>query len=213
MTNLTGTPVSSGHILTAAEAAQVLRCDVTDPLMLALLPSVDTYIRIATGRDWTLDVPIYDEAKSAARILITLWHENPAMTGYVGNLPAGLSACLCQLEAQALTLGTTGVPEEALTLAASMPADGQTDVALDASLVLVFSHQVAAGATAAVTLKDADGNAVATTNALDVTGKILTVNPNADLALGTRYTIVLAAVPDIYGQTLTSEIAFWAVDA
>lgn len=91
------------NILTAAEAAQVLRCETTDALMLALLPSVDAYIKQATGHDWAADSTIHDSAKSAARILITLWHENPAMTGSSSsNLSAGLSACLAQLEALAL---------------------------------------------------------------------------------------------------------------
>lgn len=90
-------------ILTAAEAAQVLRCEATDALMLALLPSVDDYIRNATGHDWTADSTIHKTAKSAARILITLWHENPAMiTSGQGALPWGLSAVLSQLEALAL---------------------------------------------------------------------------------------------------------------
>ena len=87
------------NILTASEAGIVLRCSETDPDMLAWLPSVDAYIFHATGRDWTVDSPIKDEAKSAARILLVLWHENPSMVGnesaYLGP---GLSACLLQLE-------------------------------------------------------------------------------------------------------------------
>ena len=90
------------NILTAAEAAQVLRCDTSDALMLALLPSVDAYIQNATGHDWTADSTISASAKSAARILITLWHENPAMIGSQGAMPWGLSAALTQLEALAL---------------------------------------------------------------------------------------------------------------
>ncbi len=90
------------NILTAAEAAQVLRCETPDALMLALLPSVDAYIRQATGHDWTADTTIHPAAKSAARILITLWHENPAQISQQSALPWGLSAALAQLEALAL---------------------------------------------------------------------------------------------------------------
>ncbi len=90
------------NILTAAEAAQVLRCEATDALMLALLPSVDAYIKGATGHDWAADSTVNPAAKSAARILIALWHENPAMIGSQGALPWGLSAVLSQLEALAL---------------------------------------------------------------------------------------------------------------
>jgi hypothetical protein len=71
--------------------------------MLALLPSVDVYIQQATGHDWASDSTIEPMAKSAARILISLWHENPAMIGSAAsNLSGGLSACLAQLEALSL---------------------------------------------------------------------------------------------------------------
>ena len=89
------------NILTAAEAANVLRCLTTDALMLQLLPLVDDYIKTATGRDWTADSSIDPIAKAAAQILITLWHENPASIGNEGMLPGGLSACLVQLAAKA----------------------------------------------------------------------------------------------------------------
>lgn len=89
-------------ILTAEEGAIVLRCEVDDPAMVQLLPAVDAYVKRATGRDWSRDDPIQEEAKSAARILLVLWHENPSMIGnQVGTLGPGLSACLTQLEAMA----------------------------------------------------------------------------------------------------------------
>jgi hypothetical protein len=95
------------NILTAAEASNVLRCETTDALMLNLLPAVDNYIRTATGHDWTADSPIVETAKSAARMLLVMWHENPSMS-VSGNsaLNFGLSAALAQLEAQALRYKT-----------------------------------------------------------------------------------------------------------
>jgi hypothetical protein len=91
------------NILTATEGSQVLRCETTDALMLALLPAVDNYIRYATGHDWTTDSPILDAAKSAARILLVMWHENPGMMGSQTVLMNnGIAACLTQLEALAL---------------------------------------------------------------------------------------------------------------
>ncbi len=91
------------NILTAAEAATVLRCEATDPAMLALLDQVDAYINNATGRDWTLDHPIRPEAKSAARILLVRAHEDPgAMAQPAVALSWGLQACLVQLEVIAL---------------------------------------------------------------------------------------------------------------
>jgi hypothetical protein len=91
------------NILTAAEAATVLRCDVTDQAMLDLLPQVDAYVNYATGRDWTLDHPIRPVAKSAARILLTRAHEDPgAMSQPANSISWGLQACMMQLQAIAL---------------------------------------------------------------------------------------------------------------
>ena len=90
------------NILTAAEAAAVLRVDDTDADMLALLPLVDRYIEKATGHDWAADASIETAAKSAARMLVVMWYENPAMIGKVEVLSHGLNAALTQLEALAL---------------------------------------------------------------------------------------------------------------
>lgn len=91
------------NILTTSEAATVLRCDESDADMLVLLPAVDAYIKNATGHDWTLDNPVVPEAKSAARMLLVKWHEDPGMMGNsTAPLGYGLSACLIQLEALAL---------------------------------------------------------------------------------------------------------------
>lgn len=89
-------------ILTAAEAANALRCAEDDALMLQLLPQVDAYIYRATGRDWSADSPISERAKSAATMLVVAWHENPAMIGTETGLQFGLSAVLTQLESDAL---------------------------------------------------------------------------------------------------------------
>ena len=95
------------NILTAVQAANALRCDVTDPEMLDLLPQADSYIRIATGRDWTLDTPIHPVAIAAARLLVVMWHEDPAMMAQ-RNAPLsfGLMSCLTQLESIALKTKT-----------------------------------------------------------------------------------------------------------
>jgi len=92
------------NILTAAEAATVLRTTATDAAMLALLPLVDSYLKQATGHDWAADNPVRPEAKSAAQMLITMWYENPSMTASgISSLTFGLQAALVQLEAIALS--------------------------------------------------------------------------------------------------------------
>ncbi len=90
------------NILTANEAANALRCDVYDQEMLDLLPQVDRFIINATGYDWTTDITINQAAKSAARMLLVMWHEDPAMMAQ-RNAPLsfGLMSALVQLEALA----------------------------------------------------------------------------------------------------------------
>lgn len=95
------------NILTAAEAANVIRTDATDPALLQLLPQVDLYIRTSTGRDWTVDTSIHPVAKAAAQMLLVMWYENPGMMGPgVTSLQYGLTATLAQLEAIALQYKT-----------------------------------------------------------------------------------------------------------
>lgn len=90
------------NILTAAEAAAVLRTEITDVVMTALLPQVDAYIASATGRNWANDDVIHESAKSAARMLLVLWHEDPGVLSGAGSatMSHGLTAALTQLEAE-----------------------------------------------------------------------------------------------------------------
>lgn len=93
-------------ILTPTEAATVLRCETDDQNMLDLLPQVDVYIENATDWKWTDDAVINPIAKSAARMLIVQWHENPGQLGSSNELPLsfGLNAVLLQLKAKAVEL-------------------------------------------------------------------------------------------------------------
>jgi hypothetical protein len=89
-----------------------------------------------------------------------------------------------------------------------MPANGAVDISIDANLTLIFNHPMAAGATSAVVLQDATGATVASTNTLDVTTKILTIEPTSSLTAASAYSIVITAAPDVYGLTLTKTIGF-----
>lgn len=90
------------NILTASEAATVLRCASTDADMLALLPLVDAYLKKATGRDWAADAVIHPDAKAAARMLLVKWHEDPGQLAGGNSLDFGLRSILTQLEAISL---------------------------------------------------------------------------------------------------------------
>lgn len=196
------------NILTAGEAANVLRCDDDDALMLQLLPLVDAYVERATGRDWTADNPINPLAKSAAQMLITMWHENPAMMGSEGALAFGMMGMLTQLEAQAIILEMDGIPESDLELLFINPADGTVTAATSIRPLLVFSHEMAAAVTTQVALQTTAGAGVTTTNTLDVTLKRVTMTPTSALSALTDYKIVLTAAEDIYGRTLTTVAYF-----
>jgi len=91
-------------ILTPTEAATVLRCKIDDQNMLDLLDPVDAYIENATGWLWTQDEVINTTAKSAARMLLVQWYENPAQLGSESVLSFGLNAVLLQLKAEARRL-------------------------------------------------------------------------------------------------------------
>jgi len=197
------------HLLTAAEAAAVLRVDETDVLMLDLLPSIDLYIQNATGRDWTLDLPINEIAKGAARMLLVQWYENPAMiaSGYA-SLDHGFSAALTQLEASAIGLESDGVPDEPMAISKSMPSDGASEIYTGVKPVLIFNHELDADAVDTVTLTDSNDVAIPAPVTLDVTNRILTINPSTALSATTRYLIHLTATPDVYGQTLTTDRSF-----
>lgn len=192
------------YILTDVEAANVLRCEPTDPLMLDLLAAVDASIEIATGRDWSADTTIDPIAKQYARLLLRSWHEGDESS----NLKAAILACAAQLEALALSLETSGIPEEALEIVTSNPKDGDDDLAITISPVIIFNNEMAAAATSCAVLQNSAGATVTGTNTLDATGKIMTVTPTASLSALTTYTIVITAAPDIYGQTITETIRF-----
>ena len=197
------------NILTAAEAATVLRCEEADANMLDLLSLVDIYLENATGRDWTADASVEPTAKAAARMLLVRWHEDPGGMAAGNALGFGLSAALTQLKAKALELARSGVPAYGLAL---LSTNLRGEMAVDASLTLIFNHEMSATATANVSLEDARGNTIATTNSLSATGKILTIAPNADLTAASAYTIVLDHPADVYGQTLDDYLSFWTQD-
>jgi hypothetical protein len=153
------------NILTTAEAANALRCETTDPAMLDLMASVDAYIRNATGHDWTADSPVNPTAKSAARMLLVKWHEDPAMIGSANALNFGLSATLTQLEAEALRYvtfeGSSGAG------AISLPGAGVGDTVQSlVGVVGVSGSQVTAFETV-VTVKDQ----IQQVSTSDLTGK------------------------------------------
>jgi phi13 family phage major tail protein len=87
------------------------------------------------------------------------------------------------------------------------PADNASGVAVTKTITITFNNALLAGEINHVVVAKADGTAVACTNSLDATRKIMTVNPNASLDTSSTY-IVAIGVTDIYGQTLNTAVNF-----
>ena len=86
------------NILTAAEAANFLRTEATNAVMLDLLAPIDEFLYQATGHDWAADTTVDEAAKITAGVLLVNWFDNPGMVG--NGDPAG--SLIATLEAKAL---------------------------------------------------------------------------------------------------------------
>jgi len=140
-------------ILTTAEASNALRCDVSDPEMLDLLPQVDRYVINATGHDWTADTPIDPLAKSAARMLLVMWHEDPAMMAqHNAPLSFGLTSALVQLEA----LAASYIEFEGLTSAGGcdLPGANVGDTVASVTGLIGLSGNQASSFESVITVED-----------------------------------------------------------
>lgn len=92
-----------------------------------------------------------------------------------------------------------GAAINAITLSTIVPADATVDVAVGENIVLTFNNKIL---DETISVLSAAGVVIAASHTFDAAGKILTINPTVDLALNTKYTVVVAGVVDIYGQTL-----------
>lgn len=87
-----------------------------------------------------------------------------------------------------------------VALSNSVPADGAVGVAVDSNLVMTFNNAIVKES---VVVLSAAGDPVAGVKSWDAANKILTFNPNANLAAATAYLIVIGGVVDIYSQALS----------
>ena len=103
------------------------------------------------------------------------------------------------------TLGSVSV----LALSSSNPANNATGVLATAHLALTFNNSIASED---ILLIKTDSNSIVTvTKSYDSTGKVLTLTPSANLASGGVYSIVVAGIKDIYGQSLVASIIKFTV--
>ena len=85
----------------------------------------------------------------------------------------------------------------------SDPADEETAVLVSDNIVLTFNNKIVQEN---IFVTSSVGAIIPVTKTLDVTGKILTINPNADLSAATMYLVNIVGVVDIYNQTLASSV-------
>lgn len=92
-----------------------------------------------------------------------------------------------------------GAAIEAITLSTIEPEDSDVEIAVDANIMLTFNNKIL---DETISVLSAEGVVIAASHTFDANGKILTINPNVNLSLNTKYTVVVAGVVDIYGQAL-----------
>ena len=104
------------------------------------------------------------------------------------------------------------VTPSALSLDTADPQDNASGVAQNKTITLTFNNALPADAINNVVVTAADGTLKATTNSLDVTKKIMTVNPDTNLGDTIVY-IVAIGVTDIYGSMLKTVVNFTSASA
>ena len=132
----------------------------------------------------------------------TISYDSSAMTFLIQSLQLGLDR-VSEVEYftfldgtfAAETLVSAPVDTSAPTLASTSPADNSGAVATSANLVLTFSENVVAGA-GNIVIHTANGAVAATIAASDtaqvsIAGKVVTVNPTANLAAGQGYYVLI----------------------
>ncbi|WP_052091953.1 major tail protein [Paenibacillus sp. FSL H7-0357] len=103
--------------------------------------------------------------------------------------------------AQVQTPDNSGAPA-ALTFT-SVPANNATSVAVGANMVLTFANKLSSYS---AVLLNGSFDVIASAITLDSTGKVLTINPNANLAAATEYAVIINGAKDVYGQTLPQTV-------
>lgn len=87
----------------------------------------------------------------------------------------------------------------ALALVTSVPAADATAVDVAGSVVLTFNNKIYEES---IIVTSGDGSIVPFSKSWDATGKILTIDPTANLSSATMYLVAMVGVVDIYNQTL-----------
>lgn len=97
----------------------------------------------------------------------------------------------------------------ALELSSCVPANNATGVIATTHPALTFSNAISD--VEVLLIKAVDNSLVTVTKAYDSARKVLTLTPSASLTSGGVYSIIIAGVKDIYGQTLAASVVKFTV--
>lgn len=138
--------------------------------------------------------------KPTASLTIDSTKEDPAKMTLLENILYGTASIDARIPMpdEVAAIFTNAAPS-ALTLSSSVPADSATAVVASANIVLTFNNKIE---DEQITLMSAAGVFVPFSKSWDITGKILTIDPDATLAAATMHYINVIGVNDIYSQSL-----------
>jgi dipeptidyl aminopeptidase/acylaminoacyl peptidase len=132
----------------------------------------------------------------------------PADTRWTATLTGGPTAVRDLAGNPLTTVSWTFTTGPRPTAATRTPAAGATGVLVGSNVTATFSEAVQGVSGTTVTLRSAAGTAVAAVVTYDAATRRATLNPNADLARGSRYTATLTgsatAIHDLAGNPLTT---------
>lgn len=154
-------------------------------------------------------VPIYVRYEPSAKV-VQLIHEAPlaADTRYTVTLIGGATGIRDLSGTPLATVSWTFTTGPAPTVTARTPAVDASSVARSSTVTATFSEPVLGVTGSSVTLRNASGATVAAPVRYDAGTRTVTVDPTADLAADTRYTVTLTGGPamirDAAGNPLTT---------
>ncbi|RKO67780.1 Ig-like domain-containing protein [Desulfofundulus salinus] len=164
----------------------------------------------AQGRyGYDIDDPFYVPADDPDTLDKEGGRDGETVEFYVAGVLAG-SCAFKSGETTPLNLAIDALPDTTAPVVEAVdPDNGTTDVPVDQVVTVTFSEDVQQGDRfGQIALKDAAGNTVDCNVALS--GKVLTIDPNDNLAYSTSYTVVIpaGAVADLAGNALAQDYAF-----
>ncbi len=174
---LNGTVVLTDVIQSEVWYDVLVMVDATSSTVSAVVTNTET------GEKWVTDSrPVTVDAYTANNIMFNLY-------------------CSSSEDVKSFDLDDVQIykPMAALALLSSEPANNAMDVAVNAPIVLQFSNDIQDAS--AMTLNDVALPA----EEIVVSGNTVTITPAQPLAYQTQYTLALAGVTDVFGQTLDAQ--------